>query len=107
MKGSEHNDLFKMSGDKIVTETNHAGGVLGGITTGMSIRAKVFFKPTSSIRKEQKTLTLDGKQAVMAQPKTARHDPCVAIRAVAVCEAMAQLVLVDALLMQRVNKMEI
>lgn len=101
MKGSEHNDLFIGPG---VTKTNHAGGTLGGISTGMEIVGRVAFKPTSSIQKEQETMTLSGEKATFKLPEGSRHDPCVAIRAVPVVEAMVALVLADAVLLNRSAK---
>ena len=101
MLGSEHNDLFTQSEQQVQTQTNHAGGTLGGISTGMPLLGRVAFKPTSSIRKPQATVDLDGQATVLTQPEGSRHDPCVAIRAVPVVDAMCALVLVDALLMQR------
>lgn len=102
MHGSCHNDAFiKNAEEMLVTETNNAGGTLGGISTGMPIVFRVAMKPTSSIKKVQQTLTLNGKTAEFILPKGSKHDPCVALRAVAVIEAMASLTLVDALLMQR------
>lgn len=101
MKGSEHNDPFMGDKGHIATSTNHAGGTLGGIATGMPIVARVAFKPTSSIKKPQDTLTCQGESATFMLPEGSRHDPCLTIRAVPVVEAMAALVLADALLMQR------
>ena len=92
MKGSEHNDLYIKTGE---TETNNAGGVLGGISNGMPLICRVAFKPTSSIGKAQKTVSIDGKPAIYELPQGSRHDPCVAIRAVPVVRAMALLVLAD------------
>jgi chorismate synthase len=107
MRGSEHNDLFTLSNEgKIVTQTNHAGGTLGGISTGMPLMIRVAFKPTSSIRKSQQTLNLEGEAAEFNLPEGSRHDPCVALRAAPVVEAMGGLVLVDALLMHRCAKKE-
>jgi chorismate synthase len=83
------------------THTNHAGGTLGGISTGMPLIGRVAFKPTSSIAKPQQTLDIQGKLATLTLPTGSRHDPCVAIRAVPIVEAMCALVLVDALLMNR------
>ncbi len=100
MRGSSHNDIF-VNNDGVQTKTNHAGGVLGGITTGMPIVARVAFKPTSSIKKPQDTLSVDGKAKAFVLPEGSRHDPCLAIRAVPVVEAMAAMVLVDAILMNR------
>jgi chorismate synthase len=99
MFGSEHNDQFVRDGDRIYTKTNHAGGVLGGISNGMPLIARVAFKPTSSIGKEQMTLDSEGNEALLQLPEGSRHDPCVAIRAVAVVEAMAAIVLADLCLM--------
>ena len=105
MQGSEHNDLFTTKNHKIETETNNSGGILGGISTGMPITGRVAFKPTSSIMKEQKTLTIEGKEESLQLPEGSRHDPCVAIRAVPVVEAMASLVIADALLLNRCVKL--
>jgi chorismate synthase len=102
MKGSEHNDAFDLDEEgRVHTATNFAGGTLGGISTGSPIFFKVAFKPTSSIKRPQATVNLGGERATLQLPETARHDPCVAIRAVPVVEAMTALVLVDALLMDR------
>lgn len=101
MKGSEHNDSFYSAHEQIKTTTNHAGGVLGGISTGMPMTIRVPFKPTSSIKKEQQTLDCDGNSINFKLAEGTRHDPCVAIRAVPVVEAMFALVLVDAFLMNK------
>jgi chorismate synthase len=101
MKGSEHNDVFVKREGHVQTQTNYAGGTLGGISTGMPLRGQVVFKPPSSIRKPQETLTLEGKQASFQLPEGSRQDPCVAIRGVPVVEAMLALVLADALLLNR------
>jgi len=95
MRGSEHNDLWN---DRFQTETNHAGGTLGGLATGMPIVGKVAFKPTSSIKKAQSTVTLEGEKDTFQMPAGSRHDPCVAIRAAPVVKAMCRLVMVDLLL---------
>lgn len=102
MKGSEHNDLFISPGK---TATNHSGGVLGGITTGMNVVGRVAFKPTSSIKKQQETLTISGEKAIFSLPAHSRHDPCVAVRAVPVVEAMVALVIADAVLLNRCAKL--
>ena len=105
MKGSEHNDAFELGPDgKITTATNFAGGTLGGISTGLPLHFRVAFKPTSSILKPQKTVSLKGEKKAFRLPKGSRHDPCVAIRAVPIVEAMAALVLADALLLNRCCK---
>lgn len=104
MKGSEHNDSFVQNSGKISTESNHAGGVLGGVSTGMPIVGRVAFKPASSIKKALKTVNTEGEDAVFELPEGSRHDPCVAIRAVPVVEAMVALVLADAMLTNRSAK---
>jgi chorismate synthase len=106
MKGSEHNDVFIEQNGKISTRTNFAGGVLGGISTGMLLEGRVAFKPTSSIMRQQETVTLEGEKIAFNLPEGSRHDPCVAIRAVPIVEAMAVLVLADAVLMDRCAKLE-
>lgn len=99
MRGSENNDAYEaVEAGAILTKTNHSGGVLGGITTGMPLVFRVAFKPTSSIAKSQQTLNVKtAKQAELIV--TGRHDPCVALRAVPIVEAAAALALVD-LMMQ-------
>jgi chorismate synthase len=105
MKGSEHNDAFILDAKgKVSTATNFAGGILGGISTGLPLTARVAFKPTSSIQKPQKTLSLTKEEKIFKLPEGSRHDPCVTIRAVPIAEAMAALVLADALLMHRNSK---
>jgi len=101
MQGSTHNDSFVFEDMQVKTATNHAGGTLAGITTGMPIIGRVGFKPTSSIMKPQETLTHTREKALFQLPEGSRHDPCVAIRAVPVVEAMLALVLADALLLNR------
>lgn len=105
MTGSTHNDTFAHIENTIQTTTNHAGGTLGGISTGMPIIGRVAFKPTSSIRIPQATVDDNNNAATFTLAENARHDPCVAIRAVPVVEAMCALVLVDALLMNRLVKL--
>ncbi len=101
MAGSLHNDQFIKVEDRIETKTNYAGGVLGGISTGMPLIGRVAFKPASSIMKPQSTLTVEEKEAIFQLPEGSRHDPCVAIRAVPVVEAMVAVVLADALLLNQ------
>ncbi len=98
MTGSEHNDQFAVEGGRVVTTTNHAGGVLGGISTGMPVVFRVAFKPTSTIAKPQSTVDAAGKPVTLAG--RGRHDPCVLPRAVPIVEAMACLVLADHALRQ-------
>lgn len=107
MKGSEHNDAWDFQKDSFVTKTNHAGGTLGGLTTGMAIEGKVAFKPTSSIKKTQESVDLNGASASFKLPEGSRHDPCVAIRAVPVVKAMCLLVLADLILCNRSSKVEL
>jgi chorismate synthase len=105
MKGSEHNDSFGVresdGGNSGFPTSNHAGGTLGGVSTGTPIVGRVGFKPTSSILKPQATTTVAGEPALFQLPEGSRHDPCVAIRAVPAVEAMCALVLADAILMNR------
>ncbi len=94
-KGSEHCDELTPEG----FATNHAGGILGGISSGQAIEVNVAFKPTSSIPQERRSVDKDG-QAVMMQT-TGRHDPCVGIRATPIVEAMLAMVLMDHVLRNR------
>jgi len=88
-KGSEYRDEMNSSGFL----SNHAGGILGGISSGQIIKASVAFKPTSSITQPAKTITTSGEETEIIT--TGRHDPCVGIRGVPVVEAMMALVLMD------------
>ena len=100
MRGSEHNDPFALKDGAVVTAANHAGGILGGITTGMPLRFRAAFKPTPSIAMAQRTLDLaSGKETTLHI--TGRHDPCIALRAVPCVEAAAALAVTDALLGRR------
>ncbi len=107
MTGSAHNDLFTAKNNVIQTRTNHAGGTLAGISTGMPLLGCVAFKPPSSIQQPQSSVDIAGAAAEFVLPPGSRHDPCVAIRAVPVVDAMCALVLVDALLMNRAAKLDI
>ena len=93
LTGSEHNDAFYSSGDRIRTRSNRSGGVQGGISNGEDLIARVAFKPTATINKEQETVTTTGESTRLRAK--GRHDPCVLPRAVPIVEAMAALVLVD------------
>ena len=97
MRGSAHNDAYVRSGNTITTQTNHHGGVLGGLTTGMPLVLRVAFKPTASIARAQHTvnLTTNAPETIAIQ---GRHDPCIALRAVPCVEAVTALVLLDILL---------
>ncbi|HID90592.1 TPA: chorismate synthase, partial [Candidatus Bathyarchaeota archaeon] len=97
LRGSENNDPFAIREGKVVTLTNRAGGVLGGISTGMPIAVRVAFKPTPSIAKRQMTVDLERMEEtgiVMG----GRHDPCVVPRAVPVVESAVAVVLADHML---------
>jgi chorismate synthase len=94
MKGSEVNDEFAMKGKKVVTKTNRAGGISGGISNGMPIVLRVAMKPTASINKEQETVDLRKKKKAKIKVE-GRHDPCIVPRAVPIVEAMVALVLAD------------
>jgi chorismate synthase len=102
MRGSEHNDQFTLQQDRVTLSSNQAGGTLGGISNGQALTAAVAFKPTSSIKPAQNSVTRDGQACEFRLPKGSRHDPCVAIRAVPVVSAMAALVIADSLLLNRV-----
>ncbi|MBU2377933.1 MAG: chorismate synthase [Alphaproteobacteria bacterium] len=100
LSGEDNADQMRLGEDGgIVFETNHAGGVLGGISTGQPLTARVAFKPTSSILTPRRTVTRDGTETDLRT--TGRHDPCVALRGVPVVEAMAACVLADAMLRHR------
>ena len=94
-KGSEHRDRMTPEG----FATNHAGGVLGGISTGQDVLVHMALKPTSSITVPGETITVDGKTTDVITK--GRHDPCVGIRAVPIAEAMAAIVIMDHLLRHR------
>jgi chorismate synthase len=94
MKGSENNDPVSVKEGKVTTLTNNSGGILGGISNGMPVVFRVAIKPTSSISKEQRTVNYYGLEEAILTLK-GRHDPCVAIRAPPVVEAMASLVITD------------
>ena len=99
LKGSENNDKFYKDGDRIRTMTNHAGGTLGGITTGEDIVLRVVVKPPSSIAQPQQTVTREGENTTIEIK--GRHDPCICPRVVPVVESMIALTLVDSLLIQK------
>ena len=94
MKGSEHNDEFELVDGRVRTITNHSGGVVGGITNGMPMKFKVCMKPASSISKTQKSFSITEKSEKDLTVE-GRHDPCIAIRAVPVIEAVCALVILD------------
>ncbi len=97
MRGSENNDPFAVEDGKIVTTQNNAGGILGGITTGMPVTLRVGIKPTPSIAKAQQTVSLSAAENTELNIR-GRHDPCIAHRAVPVVEAVTAAVILDLLL---------
>jgi chorismate synthase len=96
MKGSEHNDALTMVEGRIQGVSNHAGGIVGGMSTGDAIQMDVAFKPTSTIALTQQTVDVNGNQVELSA--TGRHDPCVLPRAVPIIEAMTALAIMDLLL---------
>lgn len=100
MRGSEHNDAFTMHNGTVITETNRHGGILGGISTGMPITLRAAFKPTPSIAKEQRTVSLSTKENA-SLTIAGRHDPCVVLRAVPCVESAVALVLLDMLIEEK------
>ena len=100
LSGEQNADEMRIGNDGQVQFTsNHAGGILGGISTGQAVTARVAFKPTSSILTPRQSINEAGEPVDVRT--TGRHDPCVALRAAPVVEAMTALVLADALLMHR------
>ncbi len=101
--GSEHNDAFSHDKNgKVITTTNHSGGIQGGISNGMDIYFNVAFKPVATIIQDQQSVDTSGHDITL-QGK-GRHDPCVVPRAVPIVEAMAALVLADHLLRYKTTK---
>ena len=92
--GSKNNDLYIMKRGKIVTKTNNAGGILGGLSNGMPIVLRVAFKPASSISKKQITIDIKTKKPTVLKVE-GRHDPCVVPRAPPVVDSLVSLVLAD------------
>lgn len=97
MRGSTHNDPFLMAEGRVKTRTNHAGGVLGGITSGMPLVVNIAVKPTASISREQDTVDLETKENARLVIH-GRHDPCIVPRAVPVVEAVTALTVLDMML---------
>ena len=96
LSGEANADTMRMDGDRVVFAANHAGGILGGISTGQPIVARFAVKPTSSILTPIETVNRHGQETEIVT--TGRHDPCVGIRAVPVGEAMVAFVIADQLL---------
>ncbi len=101
LTGSIHNDEFYVEPKtgKVKTRTNNSGGIQGGISNGMDLVLKAAFKPTSTIKKEQKTVNDQNEETILKAK--GRHDPCVLPRAVPIVEAVVNLVLLDAYFFQR------
>ncbi len=97
LRGSQNNDAFTVTNGTITTLTNHAGGILGGITTGMPLVFQTAIKPTPSISKPQQSISLT-KQENHVLEVVGRHDPCIVPRAVPVIEAAAAIAVFDAIL---------
>ena len=100
-RGSEHRDELTPSGFR----SNHAGGVLGGISSGQDIVVHVSLKPTSSIQIPGSTIDIDGHAVEVVT--TGRHDPCVGLRATPIAEAMLALVLMDHYLRHRAQNADV
>lgn len=94
--GSQNNDAYTVKDGKIITETNNAGGITGGITTGMPVVFRAAMKPTPSIGKEQDSVSLSEKKDKKLTIH-GRHDPCIVQRAVPVIEAVAAISILDIL----------
>jgi chorismate synthase len=97
LKGSQMNDEFYMEDNKIKTRTNHSGGILGGISTGMPITIRMAVKPTPSISKLQKTVDTEKMEDAEITIK-GRHDPCICPRITSVAEASVSIIIADHLI---------
>lgn len=104
LSGSAHNDVFIKTGSGIRTQTNHSGGIQGGISNGEDIYFNVAFKPIATLLKEQKTIDIAENETTVSP--SGRHDPCVLPRAVPIVEAMAALVIADHYLLNKLNQIE-
>ena len=93
LRGSQMNDSFIKTGDKISTKTNNSGGIQGGISNGQEVYFRVLFKPVATISKKQETLDIYSNEVELEAK--GRHDPCVLPRAVPIVEAMAAITLLD------------
>lgn len=105
MAGSEHNDPYEVRKGKVQPATNHAGGILGGRSTGAPLWGHVAVKPASSIFVPQDTVDVTTRKAAKLE-LTGRHDPCIAIRAVPVVKACLAIALADAVLLARSQGVE-
>lgn len=102
--GSVNNDAFYSEGGCIYKETNHSGGTLGGISDGSTIFLRAAVKPTPSIAREQKTVSVDGENTTVTI--TGRHDPVIVPRAVVVVEAMAAITIADLLMVNMSSRLD-
>ena len=102
MRGSQHNDPYRIENGAVKTVTNHAGGILGGITSGMPILVRAVVKPTSSISQRQDTVDLTTRENTILEVH-GRHDPCIVPRAVPVVESAVAVALIN--LMAEGNKL--
>ena len=104
MRGSDHNDAYYIEETQIKCATNHAGGILGGITNGMPLLFRCAVKPTPSIARVQHSVDVYAKTSETLEIR-GRHDPCIAPRAVPVVESAAAIALLDAWMSQKMDKM--
>ena len=95
LRGSENNDAFRVENGRVVTETNHCGGILGGITNGMPLVFRAAFKPTPSVARPQRSVALSRMEDTTLAVE-GRHDPCIVPRAVPCIEAAAAIAVLDA-----------
>lgn len=102
-RGSEVNDEFCSDGQIVTTKTNHSGGIQGGISNGQDIYFRVAFKPVATLLKQQQTVNFKGQPTTFTAH--GRHDPCVLPRAVPVVEAMAAMVILDQIMLQKGEKL--
>ena len=100
LRGSENNDAFSVENGRIITDSNHCGGILGGITDGMPLTFQAAVKPTPSLARPQQSVDLKTGE-IVPLTVTGRHDPCIVPRAVPCLEAAAAIAVYDALLARR------
>ena len=100
LRGSENNDAFSVENGRIITDSNHCGGILGGITDGMPLTFRAAVKPTPSLARPQQSVDLKTGE-IVPLTVTGRHDPCIVPRAVPCLEAAAAIAIYDALLARR------
>lgn len=108
-RGSQQNDTFLPTGDgmqypRCNVETNHSGGIQGGISNGEDVYFRIAFKPVATLLMEQQTVNIEGEATTM--DVRGRHDPCVLPRAVPIVEAMAAMTILDALLISKTNRLQ-